>query len=97
MIPGVSEDNLRYQKRFKRRKSTRLLEMSAKERQAEELKIQERRDETQQEKRVIRPIKHSIEKPPPALNSRRLFGHWEVDCVLPFCRKKTIKSFCDVL
>ncbi|KRL04406.1 hypothetical protein FD46_GL001534 [Liquorilactobacillus oeni DSM 19972] len=43
MIPRVSEDNLRYQKRFKCRKSTRLLEMNAKKRQTEELKIQERR------------------------------------------------------
>ncbi|KRL37257.1 IS30 family transposase [Liquorilactobacillus uvarum] len=95
MIPGVSEDNLRYQKRFKRRKSTRLLEMSAKERQVEELKIQERRVK-QQEKRVIRPLKHSIEERSPAVNSRRLFGHWEVDCVLPKKGyKKVFVTFCE--
>ncbi|KRL04399.1 transposase IS1070 [Liquorilactobacillus oeni DSM 19972] len=72
--------------------------MNAKEKRAAELKT-ERKRVKQKEKQLVRPLKHSIEERPVGVEKRKVFGHWEVDCVLPkkgykqvfvtFCERKT--------
>ncbi|MCP9313974.1 hypothetical protein KBX31_12005 [Liquorilactobacillus satsumensis] len=72
--------------------------MSAKEKRAAELKAEKKRAK-QTEKQLVRPLKHSIEERPVGVDKRKVFGHWEVDCVLPkmgykqvfvtFCERKT--------
>ncbi|WP_289976914.1 IS30 family transposase [Lactobacillus sp. UCMA15818] len=98
MIPGISESNLRYRHKYRRGKPQRKNEMYAKEKKAAELKA-ERKRVKQKEKQLIRPLKHSIEERPVGVDKRKIFGHWEVDCVLPkkgyrqvfvtFCERKT--------
>ncbi|MCP9356704.1 IS30 family transposase [Liquorilactobacillus satsumensis] len=98
MIPGVSESNLRYRHKYRRVRPQRTVEMNAKEKRAAELKT-ERKRVKQKEKQLVRPLKHSIEERPVGVDKRKVFGHWEVDCVLPkkgykqvfvtFCERKT--------
>lgn len=95
MIPNVSGDNLRYRHKYRRSRPKRMVELSAKEKRALELKS-ERKRVKQKEKQLVRPLKHSIEERPVGVNNRRVFGHWEVDCVLPRKGyKKVFVTFCE--
>lgn len=92
------ESNLHYRHKYCRGRSQRVAEMSAKEKRAAELKAEKKRAK-QKEKQLVRPLKHSIEERPVGVDKRKVFGHWEVDCVLPkmgykqvfvtFCERKT--------
>lgn len=95
MIPGVSESDLRYRHKYRRGRSQRTAEMNAKKKRALELKA-EKESVKQKEKQLIRPLKHSIEERPIGVDKRKVFGHWEVDCVLPkMGYKRVFVTFCE--